>query len=142
MSTQSNLEMIFHTRMIESFSNANARMVRMVHSMCISIYIDCFLMPFRNKSISLVLPTFYVVPFIQHSLISHEISNIPPMQYTQKPNWLVEKALACDWICLGFDPRTTHFSLLFHPNSCCPASKGQTRICPPQFRVITEKLPH
>ena len=30
--------MIYHTRLIESFSNANARMIRMVHSMLVCIY--------------------------------------------------------------------------------------------------------
>ena len=47
---QSNVEMTYHTRMIESFSNANARMIHMVHSMCNSnsasvednATVDCF----------------------------------------------------------------------------------------------------
>ena len=31
--------MIYHTRLIESFSNANARMLRMIHSMYVSIVV-------------------------------------------------------------------------------------------------------
>ena len=109
---------------------------------------DCFLIPFGNKSISLVLPTFYVLPFIWHSLISHEISNIPPIQSQWNPNahknqtgqlkrlWLVIESVQ------GLIQGQHTLQAFPYKNSCCPTSEGQTRICPPQFRVITKKLPH
>ena len=95
-----------------------------------------------NKSgiIYILCPSIHIA-FTNLNEIPRKKRKKPLVHGTQKP-WLVERALACDWICLEFDPSTPHFILLLYPNSCCPTTKGRTRICPPQFRVITERLPH